>query len=314
MVEIITNKLNPDVLPHLQIWNWEVPIYLFLGGLAAGLLVLSSGMLLLQKGGVFSHEQRGEYSYAVKAGSLLAPVLLGLGMFFLFLDLAYKIHVWRFYTAFVYTSPMSWGSWLLVLFFPLSVAQTLVVNREWFERFGFLKPIIDLTERNLNMVAMANVHLGAGVGVYTGILLSTFYARPLWSSAILGFVFLLSGLSAAAALIMLLAPEKEKLMFSKMDMYLISLEGFATTMFIVGGITGSENVREAMIYLISGSYAPWFWVVFVFGGMLVPLVLETLESLEKVKFSPIVPVLVLLGSITLRFVIVFAGQEYPTFA
>jgi formate-dependent nitrite reductase membrane component NrfD len=73
-------------------------------------------------------------------------------------------------------------------------------------------------------------------------------------------------------------------------------------------------VREAMLYLISGKYAPWFWVVFVFGGMVLPLMLETLESLKKVKFSPIVPILVLLGSITLRFVIVFAGQEYPTFA
>ena len=189
-----------------------------------------------------------------------------------------------------------------------------MVNREWFQKFTFLKPIINLTEKNLNLVAMTNVHLGAGVGVYTGILLSTFYARPLWSSAILGFVFLLSGLSAAAALIMLLAPENEKLMFSKIDMYLISLEGFATTLFIVGGITGSENVREAMIYLISGNYAPWFWVVFVFGGMILPLMLETLESLKKVKYSPIVPILVLLGSITLRFVIVMAGQEFPTFA
>jgi len=42
--------------------------------------------------------------------------------------------------------------------------------------------------------------------------------------------------------------------------------------------------------------------------------LETLESLKKVKYSPIVPILVLLGSITLRFVIVMAGQEFPTFA
>ena len=314
MVEIISNKLNPQVIPHLDIWRWEVPVYLFFGGLAAGLLILASGMLLLQKGGVFSNQQREPYSYSVKAGSLLAPVLLGIGMFFLFLDLAYKVHVWRFYTAFVYTSPMSWGSWVLILFFPLSAAQAMVVNRDWFENISLFKWIIVFTEKNLNKVAMINVHVGAAVGVYTGILLSTFYARPVWSSSILGFVFLLSGLSAAAALIMILAPHNEKLRFSKMDMYLISLEGFATTLFIVGGITGSENVREAMLFLITGHYAPWFWIVFVFGGMVIPLFLETLESLGKSRFSPIVPVLVLLGSITLRFVIVFAGQEFQTFA
>ena len=34
MNEVLSNKLNPQVLPHLEIWAWEVPIYLFLGGLA----------------------------------------------------------------------------------------------------------------------------------------------------------------------------------------------------------------------------------------------------------------------------------------
>ena len=49
MNEVLSNKLNPQVLPHLEIWAWEVPIYLFLGGLAGGLLVITGGMLLLQK-------------------------------------------------------------------------------------------------------------------------------------------------------------------------------------------------------------------------------------------------------------------------
>ena len=103
-------------------------------------------------------------------------------------------------------------------------------------------------------------------------------------------------------------------MFSKMDMYFISLEGFATTLFIIGGITGSENIRDAMFYLISGPYAPWFWVVFVLGGMIVPLMLETLEAISRIRFTVLVPLLVLTGSLTLRFIIVYAGQAFPTFA
>ena len=35
--------------------------------------------------------------------------------------------------------------------------------------------------------------------IYTGILLNTMVARPLWNSAILGPLFLVSGLSAGAA-------------------------------------------------------------------------------------------------------------------
>jgi hypothetical protein len=45
----------------------------------------------------------------------------------------------------------------------------------------------------------ANLVLGVGLGIYTGILLNTMVARPLWNSAILGPLFLVSGLSAGAA-------------------------------------------------------------------------------------------------------------------
>ena len=64
MNEVLSNKLNPQVLPHLEIWAWEVPIYLFLGGLAGGLLVITGGMLLLQKGGLFGKksEEREAFS------------------------------------------------------------------------------------------------------------------------------------------------------------------------------------------------------------------------------------------------------------
>ena len=41
----------------------------------------------------------------------------------------------------------------------------------------------------------------SALGIYTGILLNTMVARPLWNSAILGPLFLFSGLSAGAALI-----------------------------------------------------------------------------------------------------------------
>ncbi|MBF0240099.1 MAG: polysulfide reductase NrfD [SAR324 cluster bacterium] len=318
-MEIVTNKLNPQVLPHLHIWGWEVPIYLFLGGLSAGLLIITAAMILMRKGGIFSKDEPSEeYSMAVKIGSVLSPVLLGIGMFFLFLDLEYKIHVWRFYTNFVYTSPMSWGSWMLIIFFPVSAMQALVVNREYLLQIRQAEPLIPLTkwlETHLNKIAAINFHMGVGVGVYTGVLLSSFYARPLWSSSILGFVFLLSGLSSAAALLVLLAPRTEKGLYSKIDMYMIALEGFAVTLFIVGGITASENVKDAMIFLIGGSrYTPWFWIVVVLGGMLIPLLLETLEVMERIRFSVLVPLLVLLGGISLRFIIVYAGQAIPTFS
>ena len=315
MTEFITNKVNPDVLPNLTIWGWDVALYLFLGGIGGGLLIISAALILLRKDGIFSKgERRGEYSGIVQTASLLAPVSLGVGMLFLFIDLEFKLHVWRFYTNFNWQSPMSWGSWLLLLFFPFSFLQIVVVFKGFYNQAPALQHWAHRLEPYLNKIAFVNVHVGAAIGVYTGILLSTFYARPLWSNSVLGFLFLFSGLSSAAALLVLFAPSREKTFYSKMDMYLIALEGFAATLFILGGITGSENMRDAMLMLITGAYAPWFWVLFVLAGLLVPLFLETLEVLGKIRFSPLVPFLVLAGGLSLRFIIVYAGQAVPTFA
>ena len=33
MLEITTPRHNPLVDPHLTVWSWEIPVYLFLGGL-----------------------------------------------------------------------------------------------------------------------------------------------------------------------------------------------------------------------------------------------------------------------------------------
>jgi formate-dependent nitrite reductase membrane component NrfD len=43
------------------------------------------------------------------------------------------------------------------------------------------------------------VLFGLGLGLYTGILLNTIPARPLWNSSILPFLFLASGLASGCA-------------------------------------------------------------------------------------------------------------------
>ena len=49
MHEITTTRANPMVDPSVHVWHAEVPIYLFLGGLVAGLMVLT-GIWQLRRG------------------------------------------------------------------------------------------------------------------------------------------------------------------------------------------------------------------------------------------------------------------------
>ncbi len=46
MTELTLTRHNPMVDPGLAVWAWQIPIYLFLGGLVAGLMVISGARLL----------------------------------------------------------------------------------------------------------------------------------------------------------------------------------------------------------------------------------------------------------------------------
>ena len=181
MFELTTTRTNPLIDPAIHVWGWEIPVYLFLGGLVAGMMIIAGYFL-------FSGRHRSHQS-----ASLLYPglsvLLLSAGMFSLFLDLAHKAHVWRLYTTFEPTSPMSWGSWILLLVYPALVANLLLRPPEFLVRRW--PALGELAARHLGhvhyvkWVGAGNMILGALLGVYTGILLSSLGARPLWNSALL---------------------------------------------------------------------------------------------------------------------------------
>ncbi len=310
MVEelLVTARTNTGVDPTLHIWTWEVAVYLFLGGLTAGILVLVALVHLFRK----------EESYPTAAWKLAlwAPVVLSVGMTTLFLDLEHKLYVFRFYTTLQPTSPMSWGSWILVLVYPLSLLQIGSVLRRGFPRLGALSerlplvsPILDLCEKHRRSIAVACVPVGVALGIYTGILLSGFSARPFWNTSILGPLFLVSGLSAAAALVILVTRDRlEREAFARIDLALIGVELLLVALMIIGLSVGSAVQLDALDLILGGPFTLLFWVGFVGLGLLVPLALEALEMSGRLRVALIAPLLVLVGGFLLRQVTLDVGQ------
>ncbi len=304
-IEIDSTRLAAHLVAE-RVWGWEVPVYLFLGGLVAGLMIaVSAAILTLGK-------ERA--TKAMRLGLLAAPVLLSLGMGSLFLDLTYKLHVFRFYTTVVPSAPMSLGSWVLMLVYPVQLALILALPHSMLDpylaRVPQLAAVRAWAERNVGALALAGLGLGVALGIYTGVLLSATVARPLWSSGALGFLFLASGSSTGVALLMI--AERDHAMnalFAKADIVLITLELLLIGSWIVGLATQGPLYREAATLLIKGPYAPAFVGVVVFGGLLVPAALETLSLRGKALHSRWTPALVLAGGLILRFVIVYAGQD-----
>ncbi len=305
LVETVTTRHNHGIDPTMHIWGWEIPVYLFLGGLAAGLLVLPAVLELVRKDGKLP----ASISYMPLAGL----VMISLGMVALFLDLEFKLHVYRFYLSFEAASPMSWGSWILLLVYPAGLLLWLSLTGSEGRSRILPRSIADGSEaffRNRRQpILWASVVAGVALGTYTGLLLGTLGARPLWSTTVLGPLFLVSGLSTAAAFMLLFRPGhaiQEKLV--KWDMALIAAELFFIGLFIMTLSTGGRVSQMAVGDLLGGSWTGVFWTLVVFVGLVVPLTMEAMERKYHLRATVMTSILILIGGLSLRWILLAAGQ------
>lgn len=326
---IVSGRMNKGVDPVLHAWGWEIALYLFLGGLAAGLLIYAAFYTIQKKD--------KHYKTATQVAPLLVPILLMLGLGALFIDLHHKLYFWKLYTNIRLQSPMSWGAWTLMVITPLSVIYAVLQLRNvfphisftckqgkcfekimtyvdhpswnWDWKYQWLRNLENFFRKYYNVLIWALLLYGLVLGIYTGILLSAFNARPLWNTSVLGMLFLTSGLSTAAALIMLLSKDKNEIAwFSKVDLVMIGIELFLIIHMFMGFLASTQVQIEAAQLFLGGAYTVVFWVFVVFLGLLLPALLEIMELNGKHIDHRIAAILVLVGGLILRFVIVYAGQ------
>lgn len=305
MQELTTTRHNLHIDPIMTVWGWEIPVYLFLGGMVAGMMIISGYFL-------FSKRYR-ETNCACYTLPIISLILLSAGMVALFLDLEHKLFVWRLYTTFQIASPMSWGAWILILVYPVILANLFMGPPQFIikklPKLNIVTTFINQRPRLIQNIGIANMLLGGLLGVYTGILLSTMAARPLWNSSMLWVLFLVSGLSAAAAFVHMIAKNvKERELLAKADNGFLTIEIFVIALMLIGLLTSTQVHIDAANLLISGSYAPAFWVFVVGMGVVIPLIIQLLAVNHKINHTTIAPIMVIVGGLILRFIIVSAGQ------
>lgn len=317
-MEITITGANAITYPSLHIWNWMVSVYLFCGGLAAGLLIMSAIANL--KAGPADPDERID---AVRA-ALLAPLVLLFGMFFVWLDLERHFNTYWFFFAFRPTAPMWWGSWGLGLGVPVSLAYALAnvpqEDRQWL-RFNFLKGLADRLQPYLKTLARIAICFGIFIGIYTGILLSVLVARPLWNTPVLPIHSLVSALATGAALIILISTRSStQLFFTKINIGLITADLVIMVFDFLGHFTSVASHQESILpfFTYSSQYFV-FGVAFILIALLFPLALVSMglcvkegyrEELSgtarfRMKLSA---AMVLTGAFIIRLAWVYAGQ------
>lgn len=306
--------------------NWGLPViaYLFLAGMGAGALTVSSSVLLRGGGG-----PRGVHLDIARYGAFLAPipVMIGCGLLIFELGSFHAGNWFRWLNLYkvINLSPMSIGTWLLSFFIIVSLvyAYTFIPNAP-----GLGDARLALRRK----IAWVNVPLGIGVAVYTGVLLGAMPSRPFWNSPILALLFLVSSLSTGVAVILLARalfqakrPEPGEATFhesgyllSASDVLLIGFELMVVFLFIMFAYLTVGDVRYAISVILGGDLATLFWFGFVAVGLVVPALIELFYVVPKLLYhrdysAPrgveiVVSLAVLVGGFVLRYVVVVAGQ------
>jgi formate-dependent nitrite reductase membrane component NrfD len=310
-------------------WGFSIIIYLFLGGLSAGLFFVSALATFLQRNG-----EDASYSRVARYGALLAPWPVMLGCLLLIFDLGRWYKFWKLFLHFRWVSPMSIGSWLLVAFTLVALLHLYSWltggQRDWIfsklpNRLGFLRKLNRDISGWRRLIALLGVPISVGVGIYTGVLLGAVQSRPFWNTNLVAQLFLFSALSTGcAAVILVLAWKREaadsrafQLLYT-LDICLLTLEFFIVVPYIVHGQLSVQAVKDSLELILGGPFTVIFWVFFLGLGLLLPLGIETFEAapalLSKVTvhyskwLAATTAVLVLGGGFLLRYIFVFAGQ------
>ena len=286
-------------------WQWLIVFYFFLGGIAGGAYVLA--VLIDLFGDPLDRP-------LARLGYLIAfPVTVVCGLL-LILDLQRPLRFWHMLLQSETLrpmlkpwSPMSLGSWALLLFGGVAFVSFLAAladdGRGRWPRLAVLRPPGVLG----TLVALIGVALGFFIAGYTGVLL-TVTNRPIWAdTSLLGLVFLISGASTAAALLALLGRRRARTSVTGLH----ALERFDSLMLVL------ELIALVALVVSLGSMARvWLsaWgallaVGVIALGIVVPLVLYR-RSLRfgDLSSSTVAAVLVLVGGFLLRVVIILSSE------
>ena len=285
--------------PH---WQWLVILYFFFGGLAGG------SYLIAVLADLFGDDADRPLA---RLGYFVAFPCVVIGGALLILDLTRPDRFWhmmlmseRGWPMFKYWSPMSIGSWGLLLF----------------GAFAFLSFAGALAETGTlpaGLLALRRGLLGTVIGVlgglfgfflagYTGVLLAV-TNRPIWSDTpLLGLLFLVSAASISAAALILLGVWRGVEAYSvqwlsRMDGWLMLLE-LAVLVAVVASLG-----PVARVWLSAWGAVLVVGVVVV--GILVPLALHWRPVLLGALNKPAAAVLVLVGGFLLRVVIVLSAES-----
>jgi tetrathionate reductase subunit C len=286
---------------HQDAFGLNIAIYFYLTGLSAGSFILST---LAYGFGLKQYKPLG------KVGVILATIVLIIAPVFLLIHIGMPLRAWHLFVYLNMASPITWGSFLLILYPINCIIYGYFMFRENMKLtrlFGFI-----------------GIPLAISVHGYTGFILAFGKARALWNTALMPILFLVSAIVSGIALMILVVVIKDRF-FSKekkIDRELIFSLGklmawmIVFDLFLVGSdlivLSISHADAQAAAHLIlGGKFSVLFLIVENLLGKIVPFILMVVPRFRTLPAAVIASVLVVIGIFFMRYVVVVAGEFIP---
>jgi len=309
-------------------WGFLIVNYLFLGGLSAGVYFVSGLATYLESRDGASESRIARY------GAMLAPWPVAIGSLILIFDLGNWYRFYKLFLHFRIESPMSIGSWLLLLF----TGVAFINFYAWLPKskrdaaFRMISKLIRRADRfNYDLsswrrpLAAVGFPLSLGVGIYTGVLLGAIQARPFWNTNLVAQLFLFSALSTGCALLMVVLSINRKSLedaqirfLYTLDICFIIVELFIALPYVIHGELSVKAVQDSLQLIMGGPFTIMFWVFFFGIGLILPLIIVARIALPILLSgdgnhprnwaASTAAILVLVGGFLLRYIFTYAGQ------
>jgi formate-dependent nitrite reductase membrane component NrfD len=289
-------------------WRWLIVFYFFIGGITGGAYFLAAMIDVLGRPAERALARLGYY--IALPGVIVCGILL-------IVDLTRPLRFWHmllesetWQPMFKWYSPMSVGSWALLLFGVFAAGSFLAALAEagrWraVARGRWLSPFRPPGVIGTLWTALGGM-LGFFLAGYTGVLLMV-TNRPVWSDTpLVGLVFLLSGASTAIALLILLGRRDRwaapgVVTLTRLDTWVLLMELVAIIALVV-------TVAPILPRVWLNGWGVLFLLGVVVLGILLPLYLEWRAASSRWSI-PAAAVLVLIGGFVLRVVMVLSVHD-----
>lgn len=283
-----------EYLPYnVAPWGWELAVYFFLIGMASMAFVIAAAPNVF--GGSAS-----ALTSVQRPTILVVLALIAVCGVLLIMDLGQPS---RFLYPIIYfhaSSPLSWGSVLLVLF----VASIVL--------FGWA--LMQGNARLAKTMGVIGSLLALTMPLYTGVDLMANQAREVWASPLVPMLFVSLSVTTGCALVSVLAivfkseDDNGSDFLRKVTFWSVFATLVLFVMFLINLSYGSEEQQQALA-AIGEMYSMRLWLITFLIGIVVPLLILVLPQFAgNVNFVAVAAILGAVGAYAFREVILYAGQ------